>query len=1596
MLLDLEKYFTTEEGRELLKGEISLIATEFIKNGFKCNIQLSAIQGSLLERIIGKPIVPNPRAAYSSHPISTALLMFAEKDLYSRHPECIEIGPSPASFINKAPIGVHGCFKPDNATDSARFVSAEFGNSFSARGDAGVARDELRRAFFSDWRRDKQSSDKYCFHGAENCSIKSKVAISNHSLYDIPLKTLYKIMDCHGIQLLDAYLHLPIEMLFMTEFVNEPFGYKIKKRRTIAGREEVEFCFLNDESFKYIHDFKTWSAYLTTNLFQGKRFNMVMEVKKRFGPMVHLRITRSYEGGRIAKSINWDSGEFVLIPDIHEFALTGGKTNLFSMVAKRDAVDRTLSYFISHKDDEINYSSFAVHYRSLITGLKVGNTTLLQPDKHSYREFSRIVTSLYVIALVERAQRTKSVGILVRRVQEELQNVSRSWCNPKRLWYTLKTSCKRNWHAFRLDLRFADSWYRQFADAVKQTTCKYDDVGKSTFKTEQFTFGTFNDDWLLNVGLSTIKTLEVEDIASMSKFSSLRSEYCDFLEKAGMQKELTELDYDEQLPESYGLPAKNFLSFLKNNLRGAKLSVERFLDVHGLQDKYTLAEEYLEADLNFKLETMINSGKTSTYHHFEGASCLFCTNPIDDGCICVKEPCNAYQSSLDAEYFRRARMFGASFQEVPSSGSTSECSENPFEERRRTAEGLFGPILLSDDEIEDDDEQFKSCDSAPSTTKLSWSEEMEEEIASEQAERARLKQVELKLKAISYIEAYMKDQETSLLDPEVVGKEGLYDLKVDNLDMLKDKFRNGMPDVDFKFGIISGVPGSGKSANIRNKFKPGDVVVGPVKRLREDYDGKKGETTVPFFTYEKAINRMLHENFPYKRIFLDEFTLLHPAVAIITRWLKSDSEIILAGDPGQIWYGDRTGNLNGIEPLWEDFNFHVCERLNCSYTVPQDIAKNLKANFKAYKDIQTHSEVQRSVQIRPCTSKIESRIRTGVDGFNQWVTLTQDAKRRLLNLGALLESKGKEARGLKNVLTATEIQGARFKVINLLLTVDSEGLIKSQENQLVTAITRHSERLVVWDETGKANVILRLNNNIDNNLEVYKPLRTLAHVPAELSVTSEACKEFPPRFQNATSAYRCAEILQKITTPATSQIQVVNRADIPSTEPSGRIADSVKIAAPLKHGRRMQNLVFTKTYHSRSSSNALKTLLGRDMNKRCNLTNAVQEEFIDEMVKKWRHYVIDEEQLAARVNNQEYMENLIDECRVEFLQRVQEKGQENVFGLLNPEDKKHYTTDFFQKTIEKSKVFKCPPNESDKNGQTVTAMDKELNSISAVFHRAAEKMLKQCCKKHVVFANGVPEKQLGDQVAPLLADEGIDIESDFTECGFTQGSATRRAELKIYSILGVLTQPLIAYHTIMIKRKMQCQHFSIWIEEGKNDGATNTLLGNDNWCILVNIGVWDLRGVKFIFQKGDDNNIRADSAKMNKYNFKMFKELGVQLKIEEDKPVVRFINWFWEPTGSYPDLLYRCIKVVSKLFESEEQLKEYQEAVRDCLHDLRTHEEYMKASACASVYWGISLEEMNYLIGYLNHFAYTDSHVLWAKGFKDVNLDFDEQVEQIQ
>lgn len=275
-----------------------------------------------------------------------------------------------------------------------------------------------------------------------------------------------------------------------------------------------------------------------------------------------------------------------------------------------------------------------------------------------------------------------------------------------------------------------------------------------------------------------------------------------------------------------------------------------------------------------------------------------------------------------------------------------------------------------------------------------------------------------------------------------------------------DTVRNiEIKNIDRKIYGFTGVPGSGKSTQAIKNCNKDTIVITPFRRLTSEYK-EKGFSA---FTFINAMSKDLGT----ADILLDEAYAMSPG--IITFYALLPNKLIVIGDPLQMHNVDKANIYKGIYTR-DLFDWKSLPCRNISFTVPVDVATILNSDY--------------GYNMKTCNPIVNSII-------------VNDSKK--MPTDELFCFTTSMERLHKSAICVAKIQGLRRKDAKLLIESSAKMLIDKIPEQMVVALSRHSEKL-----------------------EVYYQIKTLLnkyiHHPLE---TRHACKVYGPlKFYNGREPHR--------------------------------------------------------------------------------------------------------------------------------------------------------------------------------------------------------------------------------------------------------------------------------------------------------------------------------------------------------------------------------------------------------------------------------------------------------------------------------------------
>lgn len=361
----------------------------------------------------------------TQHGVLAGHLQMAERELHNfarGNGTIIEIGPSlySASMLSRAVPGYHGCTLT-STRDRSRHISALHSNAVRKAGPQFSA-DAAALAF-------GHPSHTFCVAGVQNCAVVSRVAIANHSLYDITLSQMADAFHLHGLHVVMAALHMPEELHYQSESCNSDLGYRFVVKecelrvrdlslRGPRNRRRVYFSGPHDSSDAYVHDYDTWMAYMMVrHINTPYGFALHIEPIKRFGSQVFLRITRTNPGDLIAAFIPQTYHGICKVPNVLRVLFPGATDEPKWVTTMQSKVDSMLMFMATRGEKEtLSLDKMMTYARSRVRAILVNKAIVEDSWPISPEDLYRVVTSLAVIHTVERRRMEMGLRKAVERI----------------------------------------------------------------------------------------------------------------------------------------------------------------------------------------------------------------------------------------------------------------------------------------------------------------------------------------------------------------------------------------------------------------------------------------------------------------------------------------------------------------------------------------------------------------------------------------------------------------------------------------------------------------------------------------------------------------------------------------------------------------------------------------------------------------------------------------------------------------------------------------------------------------------------------------------------------------------------------------------------------------------------------------------------------------------------------------------------------------------------------------------------------------------------------------------------------------------------
>lgn len=379
----------------------------------------------------------------STHAKLAIDLRIAEKDL-RRHiknaPTVLEIGPSVESVRHAMQTRdkdrVHGCTFSD-ARDNLRHNKI----GYEAHYDREIGPEAALLAA-------GVPTDTFCVDGFSNCEYQSPIAIACHSLYpdgkSNSIMDVAKGMALHGTHVIYAWMHLPVELLTLTNADNAFEGYSIRFEETgllpCTKRRRAIFSGYNDYGSAYVHDADHWAGWLKhRGVDTPYGFSILIDIQQRFGMHTKLKITRGHSGGSITTIFPLSKLGLVWVPNIVRIMYPKAKHEPEYIVTDRKKYEGVCVYVgarVQSSGKSITLAEIVQYIRTRLTRIVLNGTVHEKTWTIAEQDIERLAVSILFRKNVERTTAEKALTRAQKKCKSaEKQELLPVWMRKIADWF---------------------------------------------------------------------------------------------------------------------------------------------------------------------------------------------------------------------------------------------------------------------------------------------------------------------------------------------------------------------------------------------------------------------------------------------------------------------------------------------------------------------------------------------------------------------------------------------------------------------------------------------------------------------------------------------------------------------------------------------------------------------------------------------------------------------------------------------------------------------------------------------------------------------------------------------------------------------------------------------------------------------------------------------------------------------------------------------------------------------------------------------------------------------------------------------------------
>ncbi|APG77808.1 RdRp [Wenling crustacean virus 1] len=799
--------------------------------------------------------------------------------------------------------------------------------------------------------------------------------------------------------------------------------------------------------------------------------------------------------------------------------------------------------------------------------------------------------------------------------------------------------------------------------------------------------------------------------------------------------------------------------------------------------------------------------------------------------------------------------------------------------------------------------------------------------------------------------------------------------------------------IDRNVKCMRGYAGSGKTTYAKERLGKAAVFVTPTGALRREYTN----TDYNACTTARFITRTCKR----KKVLFDEVFLLHPGIILLA--CLNDNDIHMIGDPAQNRYGSSDFQANtSIDQLLR----YPTEGLDVSHSVPQDVCAWLH-RFQHYR-IHTRSEVEESVKIH-----------YGAPSANDVICFT---------------TKRAEVSSRKGWQTAATCQGMRKERTTVFIETNAKELLKNCPEQLLVALTRHTERCDLYVAHEGLARALHLDNFHKHYCELrgIKPFKSgvadhqflqstlISGAEARLEQTKEGenVTHTIPDTTHATLVAYDVPIMGHDTAPEYTEEDELDRQAQPCVheprddplfpldfpEPmASQVEECMQKIAPTSadpttskgptdihavranHGR--VDIVEkgnhdpighegTDSYHTIDMSLRGRPVVNRSAGQRL---NTIVERYSTKPALSRRQEATMKELCRDHIHSVyepfKISVEEVGETLAEQLDRIHAKDDRDNMVDLDPA---------FKQSFDKIKCFIKQQTKADlkpnsflsikegyiKGGQGISAQSKAVNLVTGAFVRAFEKKLVHNLNHRYVYCPGLSPKELSHELEKKGKYWSTGLEADISQFDSLRGRWADQLMREMYRSAGIDVIGTRLMQAFNEHWVFDAGNITASIRDHFQSGRCDTLLSNTLICMLMIRACYNIQGLRLAAHQGDDSLILA---RRIRWVGPAFLKPFIKSEFSMTPSIVGFI--FYDRL--YINFPRMVAKLGNRTFSDLAQLKAYQEAVLDWLKPVYTTQLFHANSVVVSHKYNISVEESHMLGIFLARFATEDTITVW-------------------